>query len=241
MDWIEFVYSLPLWIRVIIAIIFCVTFSIFMFHPEISGKTGMTKPKGSGDINTQSTNGHALSAQDSNFYGPVHVGDIINSALTDPEIEMRIGGTDLKIENNGAVNVINFELIAVIGVNFDMASGRLGQHQVKSLYKPIVIFPKIGVKQGEIGYPIKDMVTPIGDNWGSYGFVLRFRRENDKKSYLRTMEVFTKTNEKGTFFFPLHQMKGVVHASNVSEKMAFEKTLLEYFKRVYSEDFQIQK
>jgi hypothetical protein len=73
-----------------------------MFYPEISGKIGMIKSKREDSVSIQSANGNIFSAPGSKFYGDVHVGDINNSVpvnYIEPEIEMRIGGTELKIKN----------------------------------------------------------------------------------------------------------------------------------------------
>jgi hypothetical protein len=121
-----------------------------------------------------------------------------------------------------------------------MASGNLGSHQIKSLYNPIVMVPKIDADEKEVAYPIKDMTIPIGDSWSAYGFVLRFRCENHKKAYFRTLEVFTVSDDvKEKIFFPLHSMRGVIRASNVSGRMSFEEKLIEWFKKTYENDFQI--
>ena len=143
----------------------------------------------------------------------------IQADVAEPELDISISGSNLKLTNEGKIDIIDVKLIDIVGIHFNIATKKIGTHHVESPHR--VMFPKI--KPGlPAKYPIKNMAIQLGkkaspNEFEAYCFFIRFRRPSDRKSYVRPVKVVRVVEKEKEMFFPLEPMKGAIMASSSNE------------------------
>lgn len=142
-----------------------------------------------------------------------------SNVVVEPELDISISGSNLKLTNEGKIDIIDVKLIDIVGIHFNIATKKIGTTHVESPHR--VMFPKI--KPGlSAKYPIKNMAIQLGkkaspNEFEAYCFFIRFRRPSDRRSYVRPVKVVRVVENEKEMFFPLEPMKDAIMASSSSE------------------------